>query len=232
MTGVSATRPLGRAGRQHCACEFLKQKTVISAKRTRRSKVLWLTNGRRLPRQIFSIHPGVRFEIMGVCRDFFLHKTTVILWRSGSIIVDSIIRGFLYAVPGVRCVSSWGIKRQRLYFNIYKNGVFRERSDLAIFLGSKTTIPRPFLPCSALTPEKNCDSVIWKSSPGKPDKLGLHAGSVTSSKLYKQVSWACLGRETTDSPQSWEEQPCSGPALGSTQGQLITMESKVLLSNG
>ena len=41
-------------------------------------------------------------------------------------------------------------------------GVFRERSDLAIFLGSKTTIPRPFLPCSALTPEKNCDSVIRK----------------------------------------------------------------------
>lgn len=43
-------------------------------------------------------------------------------------------------------------------------GVFRERSDLAILLGSKTTVPRLLLPCSALTPEKNRDSVILKSS--------------------------------------------------------------------
>lgn len=51
-------------------------------------------------------------------------------------------------------------------------GVFRERSDLAIFLGSKTTVPRPFLPCSVLTPEKNCDSVIQQSS-GETRRLGF-----------------------------------------------------------
>lgn len=42
-------------------------------------------------------------------------------------------------------------------------GVFRDRSDLAILLGSKTTILRPLQPCSARIPEKTCDSVILKS---------------------------------------------------------------------
>ena len=59
---------------------------------------------------------------------------------------------------------------------------------------------------------------------------------VTSSKLYKQVSWDCLGKgKNHRPPQSWEEQCCSVPALGSTQGQQSPWRAKsysLSLSNG
>lgn len=113
-------------------------------------------------------------------------------------------------------------------------GVFRERSDLAIFLGSKTTIARtlPAVLCSDSREELwFCDSEIFRGNP----MLRLHTQVlVTSSKLYKQVSWACLGKGKNHRlPQSWEEQPCSGPALGSTQGQRSLWRARSYsLSNG
>ena len=91
----------------------------------------------------------------------------------------------------------------------------------------------PFLPCSALTPEKNCDSVIRKSS-GETRCLGFTRRFWSPPANYKQVSWACLGKGKNHRlPQSWEEQPCSGPALGSTQGQRSLWRARSYsLSNG